>query len=178
MLRDHGVRFGRRLRRSPQFQRSMAILASNVVALVLFASNEASAQQQSTSSSQQDTAASAGSENAGQDFTNPENLFQLRFQYKTAPGTGSTSGTIRTVTTDTLYLRSDYTINLGSPWKAVFRTDLPVVAKDPISADHPSGDYLYGLGDTDFQAALIEEDRKSTRLNSSHEIPSRMPSSA
>jgi len=64
---------------------------------------------------------------------------------------------MRTVTTDTLYLRSDYTIDLGSPWKAVFRTDLPVVAKDPISADHPSGDYLYGLGDADFQAALIED---------------------
>ena len=27
-------------------------------------------------------------------------------------------------------------------------------------------------------AALLREDRKSTRLNSSHEIPSRMPSSA
>jgi len=39
----------------------------------------------------------------------------------------------------------------------VFRTDLPFVAKDPISSDHPSGDYLYGVGDTDFQAALIEQ---------------------
>jgi hypothetical protein len=157
ILRDRKVRFGRRSRRSPQFQRSRAILASNVVALVIFAANEAGAQQQSGSSTQQGTAASVDSENTGQDFTSPENLFQLRFVYKTAPGTGSTSGTLRTVTTDTLYLRSDYTIDLGSPWKAVFRTDLPVVAKDPISADHPSGDYLYGLGDADFQAALIED---------------------
>jgi hypothetical protein len=39
----------------------------------------------------------------------------------------------------------------------VFRTDLPFVAKDPISSDHPSGDYLYGVGDADFQAALIEQ---------------------
>src|SRR5262249_17568287 len=38
-----------------------------------------------------------------------------------------------------------------------FRTDLPFVAKDPISSDDPSGDYLYGVGDTDFQAALIEQ---------------------
>jgi hypothetical protein len=156
ILRDRRVRFGRRLRRSPQFQRSMAILASSVVAFVIFAANEAGAQQ-SASSTQQGTIASADSENTGQDFTSPENLFQLRFVYKTAPGTGSTSGTLRTVTTDTLYLRSDYTVDLGSPWKAVFRTDLPVVAKDPISADHPSGDYLYGLGDADFQAALIED---------------------
>jgi hypothetical protein len=157
ILRDRGVRFGRRLRRSPKCPRRLAILASNVVALVIFAANEAGAQQQSASSAQQGAAATADSENTGQDFTSPENLFQLRFVYKTAPGTGSTSGTLRTVTTDTLYLRSDYTLNLDSSWKAVFRTDLPVVAKDPISADHPSGDYLYGLGDVDFQAALIED---------------------
>jgi len=83
--------------------------------------------------------------------------FSARYQYKTAPGTGSVKGTIRTVTTDTLYLRSDFTFDLGSPWKVVFRSDLPFVAKDPISLDHPSGDYLYGMGDADFQAALIEQ---------------------
>ncbi|MFY9837760.1 MAG: hypothetical protein WAK55_15095 [Xanthobacteraceae bacterium] len=149
ILRDRKPHFGRRSR--------VSILAANVVALVILVSNAARAQQQSSSPTQQDTAASAASENTGQDFTSPENLFQLRFVYKTAPGTGSTSGSIRAVTTDTLYLRSDYTVDLGSPWKAVFRTDLPVVAKDPISADHPSGDYLYGLGDADFQAALIED---------------------
>ena len=32
--------------------------------------------------------------------------------------------------------------------------------------------------DVDYIAAVREPDRKSTRLNSSHEIPSRMPSSA
>jgi hypothetical protein len=149
ILRDRKPHFGRRSR--------VSILAANVVALVILVSNAARAQQQSSSPTQQDTAASAASENTGQDFTSPENLFQLRFVYKTAPGTGSISGSIRAVTTDTLYLRSDYTVDLGSPWKAVFRTDLPVVAKDPISADHPSGDYLYGLGDADFQAALIED---------------------
>jgi hypothetical protein len=149
ILRDRKPHFGRRSR--------VSILAANVVALVILVSNAARAQQQSSSPTQQDTAASAASENTGQDFTSPENLFQLRFVYKTAPGTGSISGSIRAVTTDTLYLRSDYTVDLGSPWKVVFRTDLPVVAKDPISADHPSGDYLYGLGDADFQAALIED---------------------
>jgi hypothetical protein len=149
ILRDRKPHFGRRSH--------VSILAVNVVALAILVSNEARAQQQSSSPTPQDTTASAASENTDQDFTNPENLFQLRFVYKTAPGTGSTSGSIRTVTTDTLYLRSDYTVDLGSPWKAVFRTDLPVAAKDPISADHPSGDYLYGLGDADFQAALIED---------------------
>jgi hypothetical protein len=148
------------------FQRTLGVFVASAVALGLLAPNEVKAEQASVSSTQQDAAASAGGsdgqnggqvENTGQDFTSPENLFQLRYQYKTAPATGSVKGTIRTVTTDTLYLRSDFTYDLGSPWKVVFRTDLPFVAKDPISSDHPSGDYLYGLGDADFQAALIEQ---------------------
>ena len=135
----------------------LAILVVSAVAFAVFASNQLKAQQASASSNPQDTAASTSGENTGQDFTSPENLFQLRYQYKTAPGTGSVKGTIRTVTTDTLYLRSDFTFDLSSPWKVVFRSDLPFVAKDPISSDHPSGDYLYGMGDVDFQAALIEQ---------------------
>jgi hypothetical protein len=147
-------------------QKRLAVLLASVLALGISAPNEVKAQQASTSSIQQEEAASGGSEsggqkgdqdNTGQDFTSPQNLFQVRYQYKTAPGTGSVKGTIRTVTTDTLYLRSDFTFDLGSPWKVVFRTDLPFVAKDPISSDHPSGDYLYGVGDADFQAALIEQ---------------------
>jgi hypothetical protein len=158
ILRDPKAHFGLRSSRAlTQCQRWLAILASNAVALSILTSNEVRAQQQSASSTQQDAAVNAANENTGQDFTTPENLFQLRYQYKTAPGTGSVNGTIRTVTTDTLYLRSDFTYDLGSPWKVVFRSDLPLVAKDPISADHPTGDYLYGLGDADFQAALIEQ---------------------
>jgi hypothetical protein len=151
-------------------QKTLAVVVASCLALSIFAPNKVKAQQASTSSTRQDGAVSAGCEaggqsgsqgaaqdNAGQDFISPENLFQLRYQYKTAPGTGGVKGTIRTITTDTLYLRSDFTYDLGSPWKVVFRTDLPFVAKDPISSDHPSGDYLYGVGDADFQAALIEQ---------------------
>jgi hypothetical protein len=32
---------------------------------------------------------------------------------------------------------------------------LPLLAKDPISASNPNGDYLYGIGDADAQAVLI-----------------------
>jgi len=148
-------------------QKRLAVLVASVLALGISAPNEVKAQQASASLAQQDRAASGGSEssgqngsqdagqdNTGQDFTSPQNLFQLRYQYKTAPGTGSVNGTIRAVTTDTLYLRSDFTFDLGSPWNAVFRTDLPFVAKNPISSDHPSDDYVYGVGDADFQAAL------------------------
>jgi hypothetical protein len=155
---------------STKFQKSLAVLVASALALGISAPNEVKAQQASASSIQQTGATSAGDDsggqnggqdtgqgNTGQDFTSPQNLFQLRHEYKTAPGTGSVKGTIRTVTTDTLYLRSDFTFDLGSPWKVAFRTDLPFVVKDPISSDHPSGDYLYGVGDVDFQAALIEQ---------------------
>jgi len=147
-------------------RKRLAVLVICVVAFGIFVPNEVKAEQSSASSTRQAEASSAGGEsggqdtdqdNTGQDFTSPQNLFQLRYQYKTTPGTGSLKSTIRTVTTDTLYLRSDFTFDLGSPWKVVFRTDLPFVAKDPISSDHPSGDYLYGVGDADFQAALIEQ---------------------
>jgi len=139
----------------------LAVLVVSALALGIFASNEVKAQQANVSPTQQGGGASAGAEsgdkdNTGQDFTNPQNLFQLRYQYKTAPGT-DLQGNIRTVTTDTLTLRTDLAFDLASSWKVVFRTDLPFVAKDPISSDHPSGDYLYGLGDADFQAALIEQ---------------------
>jgi len=142
-------------------QKRLAVLMASALTLAIFASNEVEAQQASVSSTQQDGAADAGSEsggrdNTGQDFTDAQNLFQLRYQYKTAPGT-DLKGNIRTVTTDTIDLRADFAFDLGSPWKVVFRTDLPFVAKDPISSDHPSGDYLYGVGDADFQAALIEQ---------------------
>ena len=40
------------------------------------------------------------------------------------------------------------------------------------------GSYAYGTPNGDSDLDLYVVDRKSTRLNSSHEIPSRMPSSA
>ena len=40
------------------------------------------------------------------------------------------------------------------------------------------GDTLLILGSEDSGLVVSKPDRKSTRLNSSHEIPSRMPSSA
>ena len=109
-------------------QKRLAVLGASALALGIFAPNEVKAQQARVSSTQQDEAANAasqsgGQDNTGQDFTNPQNLFQLRYQYRTAPGT-DLNGNIRKVTTDTLTLRSDLTFDLGSPWKVVFRTDL------------------------------------------------------
>ncbi len=96
-------------------------------------------------------------ENTGDDFARPLNLIQLFNQYLTAPGSGSEKGAIREVTTETLRLRSDQSIDLSSGWKLAFREDLPFLAKNPINSSNPTGDYLYGIGDVDAQAALIHE---------------------
>ena len=96
--------------------------------------------------------------NTGEDFAKPpSNLFQLMYQYRTAPGKGSTTGSLREVTTDTLRFRLDHKIDLAPQWTLALRSDLPFVAKNSIAAQNPEGDYLYGVGDADFQAALIHD---------------------
>lgn len=85
-------------------------------------------------------------------FKPPKNLFQLRYEYLTAPRSGSAPGSIATVTTDQIRLRLDHRIDLSQQSLLVLRGDLRVAAKDPIAASNPNGDYLYGLGDTDIQA--------------------------
>jgi hypothetical protein len=94
----------------------------------------------------------------GDDFVaRTPNLFQSMYEYKTAPGSGSVKGTIRTVTTDLANLRADHTIDLAPQWQLALRADLPFLAKNPINSGNPNGDYLYGVGDADIQAALIHE---------------------
>src|SRR5579863_2958733 len=82
-------------------------------------------------------------------FRPPPNLFQAMTEYKTAPGS------TREVTTEILNLRYDHAIDLTSGWIVATRWDLPLLAKNPISAANPNDDYLYGNGDVDAQAALI-----------------------
>ena len=101
----------------------------------------------STSDTSQDT--KGQSESNGQDFTRPQNLFQLRDTYETAPGT------TRQVTHDTLTLRADRWFELCPQWQLALRMDLPFVAKNAISPENPEGDFIYGLGDAYTQAALI-----------------------
>ncbi len=94
--------------------------------------------------------------NTGEDFFKPpRNLFQMMYQYRTAPGSGNTPGSIREVTTDTLNLRVDHSIDLAPLWVLALRSDLPVLAKNPITSSNPDGDYLSGVGDADFQAAIV-----------------------
>jgi hypothetical protein len=88
-------------------------------------------------------------------FSPPPNLFQMLSEYKTAPGSGSTPGSIREVNTDTLNLRFDHTFDLVPSWLLVLRGDLPLLAKNPITSGNPDGDYLEGIGDADLQSTLI-----------------------
>jgi hypothetical protein len=111
----------------------------------------AGAQQVSSSS------ALPAADNNGQDFTRPENLFQIRNLYQTAPGAGSVPGTLHMVTTDMTILRADGVIALTQEWSIALRGDLPFVVRDPLTADNPAGQYVSGLGDADVQAALIRQ---------------------
>lgn len=132
---------------------AVAVRLAIGAALCLIALNDAQAQQ-ATSVSQQ--GAGTAVDNYGQDFTRPETLFQLRYIYQTAPGSGSMPGTIRTVTTDFAVLRSDLKIDVAPQWTLALRGDLPFAAKNAITTDDPAGGYIYGLGDAFTQAALID----------------------
>ncbi|MGZ5872142.1 MAG: hypothetical protein ACXWKP_08525 [Bradyrhizobium sp.] len=46
-------------------------------------------------------------------------------------------------------------MDLAPMWILALRSDLPVLAKNPISSSNPDGDYLRGVGDSDVQAAII-----------------------
>ena len=93
---------------------------------------------------------------AGDPLT-PQNLLQLEYQVKTTPGT-NLNGEPDTVTTDTTKLRGDLSFNLSPYWQLVFRADLPYVAKDAQNSEtNPDGAFVSGWGDSDVQAALINE---------------------
>jgi len=96
--------------------------------------------------------------NTGNDlFRPPPNLFQILYDYKTAPGSGSSPGSIRDVTTQTLNLRMDHSLDLAPLWILALRADLPLLAKNPITSDNPAGDYLHGVGDVDVQAVVVRD---------------------
>jgi type II secretory pathway pseudopilin PulG len=99
----------------------------------------------------QDANAQEQADYNGDDATRPLNLVQLRDTYKTAPGT------TRPVTTNTITLRADRRIDLTPQWQIALRTDLPALATNPITGDNPGGQFLYGMGDAEFQAAVIHD---------------------
>ncbi len=125
------------------------------VAFCLLGTNPTAAAPADTTAAQQAGRPTADTENNGQDFTRPLSLFQLRYRYQTAPGSGSEKGTTRDVTTDTVTLRADQRFDLAPQWALALRADLPTVAKNPISSGNPTGSYEYGIGDADLQATIV-----------------------
>lgn len=117
--------------------------------------SQAAAAPQESPAAQQGDIQSAEVDNNGEDFTRPQSLFQLRYLYQTAPGSGSEPGTTRQVTTETLYLREDHRFDFAPQWTLALRGDLPMVTKNPITSNNPSGDDQFGVGDVDFQAAVV-----------------------
>jgi hypothetical protein len=105
-----------------------------------------------TSAALGQTAQPQSSDVTGLDFFRPPpNLFQLEYEYRTAPGS------TRDVTTETLNLRYDHAFYLSPTWTIVTRTDLPFLAKNTINAGNPNGNFLHGVGDADVQAAVIHD---------------------
>jgi hypothetical protein len=139
-----------------EFGFAVALRLAGVALFGIAALGQAIAQQ-GPSPPQQGAGATAADDNNGLDFTRPQRLFQLRAIYETTPGNGVVPGTIRTVTRDVAVLRVDLPVELAPQWSLVLRGDLPAVAKNPVTSDNPAGDYLYGLGDADFQAAVIHQ---------------------
>jgi hypothetical protein len=88
-------------------------------------------------------------------FRPPANLLQMMYDYRTAPGSGSTPGSTRDVTTERFNLRMDHSLDLAPMWILALRADLPLLAKNPLSSSNPDGDYLTGIGDADVQAVII-----------------------
>jgi hypothetical protein len=104
----------------------------------------------------QEAPAQAQNANTGDDlFRPPPNLFQMMYDYKTAPGSGSAPGTMRDVTTETLNLRMDHSLDLAPLWILALRADLPLLAKNPVTSSNPEGDYFSGVGDADVQAIIV-----------------------
>ena len=127
------------------------LVACLLLAVFALQPANAAAQEQVAVPAAQQTTSSDQAENTGDDFIRPRRFFQLFYEYATAPGTSNT------VTTDTMKLRVDHPIDLAPQWTLGLRADLPYLAKNPISTDNPSGSYLYGFGDADFQAALLHQ---------------------
>ncbi len=118
------------------------LFAVETVRPTVAAAQEASAQDQNA--------------NTGNDlFRPPPNLFQMMYDYKTAPGSGSLPGSTRDVTTEALNLRMDHSLDLAPLWILALRADLPLLAKNPLSSSNPDGDYLSGIGDANVQALIV-----------------------
>ena len=108
-----------------------------------------------TVAASQDASTRDQGENAGEDFFKPPNLVQMMTSYRTTPRSSITNGSTTSVTTETFKLRHDHSFDLAPTWALILRSDLPLLARNPVSFSNPDGDYLYGVGDVDLQAVIF-----------------------
>lgn len=138
---------------------SRAVLRAGCVLAAVLASPPESGLAQQAQGAVNDAAPEApgGDESAGPegDVLGRRRLWQFMYQVRTAPG-ADLNGNPVTTTTDTWKLRADEVFALNTQWSIALRGDLTFRAKDKYTDANPNGDFLYGFGDPDVQAALID----------------------
>jgi hypothetical protein len=107
--------------------------------------------QQAQAAAEDDTSAPDGSGAPQSEFLQPRNLLEISPQYR------ETNGSQRPLDTYRLNFRTDRKIPLADQWTLGLRFDAPLVARNPLNASNPTGDYIGGLGNVDAQAAIIRK---------------------
>jgi hypothetical protein len=85
------------------------------------------------------------------EFLQPRNLMNISPQYR------ESNGSTRPLDTYQFKFRTDRKIPLNEQWTLGLRLDVPVLARNPLNASNPTGDYIAGLGNVDAQTSIIDK---------------------
>jgi hypothetical protein len=103
---------------------------------------------QESTQSQADTGPEA--QNNGTDFTRPQNSLESRTQFRESSGTDTRTDRERE------FIRLTGRFQLSDDWKLAWFAQGQVLNKDTTSSNPSSSEQEFGLGDSIFQAALIQ----------------------
>jgi len=107
-------------------------------------------QSASQASTQSEPDAGPETQNSGTDFTRPENSLESRTQYRQSSGTDTRTDRERE------FIRLTGRFELGDDWKLAWFAQGQLLNKDTTSSNPSSSEQEFGLGDSTFQAALIQ----------------------
>lgn len=127
---------------------SVALLPA--AALPALADPEAAPPVRTEGGQQQLASDAAATDESGEDFTRPENCFDLRFEDKS-------SGTATRTNNDIVLPRIEGRLTLNSDWKAGWLAQLPLVEKTTATLDPAGSSYEFGIGDAAFQGTLSHD---------------------
>ena len=105
----------------------------------------------------------AGSDSAdvengtGDDPTKPVGKIELLDRYTEAPGPGVAEGTTKSVQANTPFARIDAPFRLSPQWELNFRTEIPVVWTNGVTAANPTGATVSGFGNVLGQAWIVHD---------------------